>query len=128
MGGGGRKTMAAWAATGGGAANGLANGVAGGLPVPFTAHAFSVFVFFKGASGGGTMLSGTRGAEHLAFLFTLGLGAGEGRSGFAGTGVMTGLALAQLLGDAVVETVSALSGETDLRYRKYQTCKMSRLL
>ena len=109
--------MAAWAVTGGGIAMGLANGVAGGRHVPFTAHAFSVLVFFKGASGGSMfILEGTGGAEHLAFLFTLGVAAGKGRSGFAGTGVMTGLALALLLGDAVVETVSALIGETHLRY------------
>lgn len=72
-------------------------------------------------------LAGMGGAVHLAFLFTVGA-AGKGRSGLGGTGVMTGLALALLLGDAVVETVSALTGETHLRYRKYQTCKMSWLI
>jgi hypothetical protein len=85
-------------------------------------------VFFKGISGGG--ISGTGGAEHLAFLFVLGLMEGECVSGFTGTGrtITTGLAfleglgeagavgLLTLLGDAVVDTVSALIGDTDLGY------------
>lgn len=105
---------------GGGGTGQACCGVAGGRPTtaPFTAHAFSVLVFFKGISGGG--ISGTGGAEHLAFLFVLGLMEGECVSGFTGTGrtITTGLAflegrgearavgLLTLLGDAVVDTVT----------------------
>ena len=129
MGGGGVKAKGARACTGGGGTGQACCGVAGGRATiaPFTAHAFSVFVFFKGTSGGG--ISSTGGAEHLAFLLAVGLTEGVCVSSFGGTErtIITGLAflegrgkggavgLLTLLGDdAVVDTVSALIGDTDL--------------
>ena len=126
MGGGGFRDKDLCAQTGGGTGQACC-GVAGGRPtVPFTAHAFSVLVFFIGISGGG--ISGTGGAEHLAFLLVLGLMEGESVSGLTGTGrtITTGPAVFEGLGearafglllpvgDAVVETVSALTGDTNL--------------
>ena len=106
-------------------------GVAGGLPEPFTAQAFSVFVFFKGTSGGG--MSHTGGGALLAFLLELGPAVSasgcKGRSGFGGTGGRAGLAL-EPLGDGVG---SALIGEIDLSSsnkkqndKKNNHCNMTR--